>query len=255
MKILIVEDEQAIAVGLKFNFEQEGYEVVHVVDGPSAIALFEQAEADDPQSGDAFDVIILDLMLPGMSGYETCRRIRALSSSVAILVLSARSLSEDRTLAFDAGTDQYMTKPFDLRELLSRVRNLIDRKRSAQTSEAAVVSKPEVYRFGRAVLDPRTFLLTVGEQQHELTSREFELLRYFLRHEGEVLPRAQILRDVWGEIADSSTRTIDNFVLRLRKLIEDDPADPQIIRSVRGTGYRFISQAETPTAAESQPAE
>ena len=238
MRILIVEDEDAMATGLKFNFEQEGYEVTHVADGRSVVDLFEQQELPSD-----FDVIVLDLMLPGMSGYEACRRIRALRPDLPILVLSARSLSEDRSAAFDAGTNQYLTKPFDLRELLSRVRNLVNQRSHHAPSEGPAKGEQvqdQIYEFGNVRFDLGRFELTVGETVHELTGREAELLNYFIEHEGRVLSRSRILKDVWGESEELATRTIDNFVLRLRKMLEPNPAEPCYILSVRGTGYRFV---------------
>jgi len=236
MKILVVEDEEALAKGLKFNFEQEGYGVDVATDGAEAVAIFER-------SRDPFDLIVLDLMLPGMSGYEVCQSIRATDRRVPILVLSARTLSQDKAQAFDAGTDQYMTKPFALPELLSRVRNLLDRHGNGQTDEPSADSTdetPDLYEFGNVRVNLATFEVTVGDETHSLTTTEFQLLRYFVEHKGIVLSRHQILRDVWGQDADVTTRTIDNFVMRLRRLVEDDPANPRHIVSVRGTGYRFL---------------
>ena len=230
MTILIVEDEDALASGLKFNFELEGYRVRMTSDGPAALEAF---QVSDPP----VRVVVLDLMLPGMSGYEICRRIREMDPQVPILVLSARSLSEDRTLAFDAGADQYMTKPFELRELLSRIKNLLNPRKSGRGGRP-----PEWYRFGNVEVDVRRFEVRIQGATHVLTSREMQLLRYFIEHEGDVLSRQAILEDVWGERSDQATRSIDNFVLRLRKLIEANPAEPQHILSVRGTGYRFVSR-------------
>jgi DNA-binding response OmpR family regulator len=236
MRILIVEDEEAIAEGLKFNFEQEGYAVVLAGDGPAALNHFQ-----NPQT--PVDLVILDLMLPGMSGYETCRALRVIDELVPILTLSARSLSEDFTLAFDAGTDQYMTKPFKLPELLSRVRNLLSR--SARTeksnSRSAATTELTTFDFGQVHVDFKKFEVTASGRTHSLTTQEMELLRYFISHAGEVLPRLDILDTVWDHNPDVTVRTIDNFVLRLRKIIEVNPASPRHILSVRGTGYRFVA--------------
>lgn len=239
-RILIVEDEEAIAKGLKFNFEQEGFEAIVLGDGPSTLCYL------DEHAGDV-DCIILDLMLPGMSGYEICRAIRERDGTVPIMVLSARALSEDRAYAFDCGTDQYMTKPFALPELLSRVRNLLDRARRISRTTAASSEGPIEYDFGDVHVNFRTFEVRKGDQVHELTTMEAQLLRYFLEHEGTVLPRNRILRDVWAQSAEVTTRTIDNFVMRLRKLIEDDPANPGHLLSVRGTGYRFVADGSAAT--------
>lgn len=232
MRILIVEDELHLAVGLKYNFEQEGYEVVVTSNGPDALAEFMKTPA-------AFDLVILDLMLPGMSGYEICRALRADDPYVPILVLTARTLSEDKAHAFDSGTDQYLTKPFELRELLSRVRNLL-RRRSLVLRERANQPQPlEVYAFDNVHVDFRKFEVRVDSQTHPLTTLEMQLLRLFIQNEGTVLSRKEILDKVWGIDSDVTTRTVDNFVMRLRKLIEQDPANPKHLVSVRGTGYRF----------------
>lgn len=237
MRILIVEDEEAMASGLKFNFEQEGYEVLLAGDGPTALKLFEGATPP-------IDLVILDLMLPGMSGYEICTAIRSDNKTVPILILSARTLSEDRMHAFDCGTDQYITKPFDLPELLNRVRNLLERHKTllnAAKVETGEAAGPARFEFEHFRVAPDSFEVIVGDRRQNLTTQEMQLLKYFIEHEGEVLSRNRILDEVWDEQIDITTRTIDNFVLRLRKLIEPDPAHPQYILSVRGTGYRFVS--------------
>jgi len=241
MRILIVEDEDALASGLKFNFEQEGYDVVLAGDGHTALERFKDDKAP-------VDLVILDLMLPGMSGYETCRALRALDEQLPIIILSARSLSEDRTQAFDAGTDQYLTKPFALPELLSRVRNLLER-RSRNSLPARNSHRAPVREFGNVRVDFDKFEITAAGKTHTLTTMEIELLRYFLDNEGRVLPRLQILEDVWDHNSDVTARTIDNFVMRLRKVIEPDPAEPRHILSVRGTGYRFVANPDDTTSA------
>jgi DNA-binding response OmpR family regulator len=188
------------------------------------------------------------LMLPGMSGYEICREIRTLDSNVPILVLSARTLSEDKVAAFDCGSDQYMTKPFALPELLSRARNLIERHtRQRETSppdNSTNSANEDTIRFGDVSVDFSTFEVTTKDQTYTLTTMEQQLLRYFIQNDGQVLSRVRILEDVWGESADVTTRSIDNFVLRLRKIVEPDPANPCHILSVRGTGYRFVAGSD-----------
>ncbi len=240
MKILIVEDEPAMAAGLKFNFEQEGYEVLLAGEGPTGLKLFQDARPP-------VDLVMLDLMLPGMSGYETCTAIRNLDKLVPVLVLSAKTLSEDKMHAFDCGTDQYITKPFALPELLNRVKNLMERHRTIQAAargaDDAQTATDEVI-FGNVRINFRTYEVRVGERTHNLTTLEMQLLRYFVEHAGEVLPRHKILEEVWDDTTEVTTRTIDNFVLRLRKVIEPDPARPRYILSVRGTGYRFVTGEE-----------
>lgn len=241
MKILIVEDEEALAKGLKFNFEQEGYEVETAGDGHRALDLFDAAEPP-------FDLILMDLMLPGMSGYETTREIRDRDEQVSILVLSARTLSEDRAMAFDAGTDQYLSKPFALPELLSRVRNLTNRRQARATSSVETQASPALparFEFGDDIVaDFDQFELTVSGTTHTLTTMEMQLLRYFIEQESRVLSRDQIMENVWEDTSAFSTRSIDNFVMRLRRLIEPEPGTPRHILSVRGTGYRFVANPE-----------
>lgn len=230
--ILIVEDENAIANGLRFNFEAEGYEPVVVGDGPATLRYFDE----HPHT---VDLVVLDLMLPGMSGYEICRAIRDRDLRVPILVLSARTLSEDKSHAFDCGTDQYMTKPFALPELLSRVRNLL--KRSRQLEQVYESAQRDDFDFGAVHVNFRTFEVKRGNDVNALTTMELQLLRYFIDHEGAVLSRSRILRDVWEQGAEVTSRTVDNFVMRLRKYIEADPGNPTHLLSVRGTGYRFVA--------------
>ena len=232
-RILVVEDEEAIANGLRFNFEAEGYQPIMLTDGPSTLNYFDEHPRE-------VDLVVLDLMLPGMSGYEICRAIRDRDQQVPILVLSARTLSEDKSHAFDCGTDQYMTKPFALPELLSRVRNLLRRNR--QIEQAFQSSQRDDYAFGDVHVNFRTFEVTRGSETHSLTTMELQLLRYFIEHEGAVLSRSRILNDVWDQGAEVTSRTIDNFVMRLRKYIENDPGNPRHLLSVRGTGYRFVAE-------------
>jgi len=232
MRLLIVEDEAALAGGLKFNFEQEGYQVEVVGDGPSALQRLAQG---------GIDLVVLDLMLPGMSGYDICEELRRTDPDLPVLVLSARTLSFDKAQAFDCGADQYLTKPFELAELLSRVRNLLKRWRHTRVATAAATPESlAAVQLGAAHVNLETFQVMRDGQTTELTTLEAQLLRYFLQNAGRVLSRVEILEEVWGERSDISTRSIDNFVLRLRKLIEPDPARPVHLLSVRGTGYRLV---------------
>lgn len=240
MKLLVVEDEKALAQGLKFNFEHEGYTVLTAEDGPTALNYFQECYETDKAS---IDLVVLDLMLPGMSGYEIAKEIRRIDEVVPILVLSARELSEDKAYAFDCGTDQYMTKPFALPELLSRVKNLLKRKSLVKQALPQNGQLSAVYEFGNVIVDFESFEVEVDGERKSLTNLELRLLKYFIEHAGMVLTRNQILEDVWGEqSAFVTTRTIDNFVLRLRKLVESNPAEPVHIVSVRGAGYRFMPE-------------
>lgn len=242
MRILVVEDEDAIARGLRFNFEREGHQVDLAGDGPTALEIYESAQPP-------IDLVILDLMLPLMSGYEICRTLRRLDTEIPILALTARTLSEDKVQAFDVGVDQYMTKPFSLPELLSRVNNLLN-KRRRNLERRAVRPTEDIVRFSEVTVDFGRFELRHNNEVHSLTTREQELLRYFLEHDGVVLSRARLQSDVWKDSADISSRSIDNFVMRLRRMIEQDPTSPKHLLSIRGTGYRFVREPTPETVDE-----
>jgi two-component system, OmpR family, alkaline phosphatase synthesis response regulator PhoP len=246
--ILVVEDEQHLAIGIKYNLEAEGYLVTTVGDGPGALAFY----AENPK---AVDLIVLDLMLPGMSGYAVCETLRQQGSDVPILMLSARTLTEDRIRGFDAGTDVYLQKPFDLEELLSVARNLLSRRRrDAGAPEAPAgdnidelrTNGAEEYHFDgeRVAVNFDTYQVKVDGHSVRLTALEMKLLRYFIEHEGSVVTRAALLENVWGMSHSPTTRTVDNFIVNLRKYFEIDPAQPRHFLSVRGTGYRFVAAGE-----------
>lgn len=236
-RILIVEDERHIGIGIKYNCEAEGYDTQLVGDGPAALRLLQE----DPQG---FQLVILDLMLPEMSGYAVLEQIRKLGMRIPVLILSARTLAEDRTRGFDLGADQYMMKPFDLNELISRIRNLLRRGGSEITmSESSAPASDDVYSFNGASINFTRHEVAVRGELKTLTPLEFELLRCFFANEGAVLTRAQLLDNVWGLDATPSTRTVDNFIVRLRRHFEVDPAHPQHFLSVRGVGYRFVKEA------------
>lgn len=245
MRILVVEDEDAIARGLRFNFEREGYQVDLTDNGPAALELYESAQPP-------IDLVVLDLMLPQMSGYEICRCLRRLDLDIPILALTARTLSEDKIQAFDCGVDQYMTKPFSLPELLSRVRNLLD-KRRRHLDRRSVRPTEDVVRFSDVLVDFGRFELKHRDEVHPLTTREQELLRYFLENDGVVLSRARLQSEVWKDSAEISSRSIDNFVMRLRRMIEDDPSSPKHLLSIRGTGYRFLREPASEQAIADTP--
>jgi two-component system alkaline phosphatase synthesis response regulator PhoP len=238
-RILIVEDEEHIAFGIKFNLEAEGYDAQVVADGPTALTLVE----DDPQG---FDLAILDLMLPGMSGYSVCETLRRKGNEMPVLMLSARTLVEDRIRGYDVGADQYLQKPFELEELLSMVRNLLAR-RTKMTVTDLPAENGSVYKFGRADVNFDTHVVTVEGKEIRLTHTEMKLLRYFIEHEGLVVTRSQLLEHVSGMNHSPTTRTVDNFIVNLRKYFEIDPASPRHFLSVRGTGYRFVAGGQAPT--------
>lgn len=238
--ILIVEDERHIGIGLKYNCEAEGYQATLVGDGPTALRLVHEAPSP-------FDLIILDLMLPGKSGYAVLEEIRQADVQTPVLILSARTLSEDRTRGFDLGADQYLMKPFELPELLSRIRNLLQRRGHRRSEE----SHDDIYQFQDHVINFTRHEVTVRGEARPLTPLEFELLKYFIRNEGLVVTRSQLLDKVWGLDSSPTTRTVDNFVLRLRRYFELDPTRPRHFLSVRGVGYRFVKEpAPAPELAD-----
>lgn len=229
--ILIVEDERHIGIGLKYNCEAEGYSATLVGDGPTALRMLR----DEPAKP---DLIILDLMLPGMSGYAVLKSLREADHQMPVLILSARTLAEDRTRGFDLGADQYLMKPFELNELLSRVRNLLQRRGQLKKTEP----QDDVYQFqGHTINFTRHEINSNGESKN-LTALEFDLLKFFVHNEGAVVTRTQILDKVWGVDSAPTTRTVDNFVLRLRRYFEQDPGRPRHFLSVRGVGYRFVKE-------------
>jgi two-component system OmpR family response regulator len=232
--ILLVEDEQHLGAGIKYNLEAEGYRVTLVGDGPTALRLFLADRG-------AFDLLVLDLMLPGMSGYRVCETIRESDPHVPVLMLSARSLAEDRTRGFDLGANQYLTKPFDLDELLSRVRNLLKLHPRTESKKPLTTKKLVEIHFGKSYANFESYEVRVGDEPVKLTHKELQLLRYFAENEGRVISRQELLSEVWEMVGDMQTRSVDQFMLRLRKAFEDDPANPKHFLTVRDAGYRFVS--------------
>lgn len=243
--ILIVEDEEHLATGLKYNLMAEGYRVSTVSDGPSALKLFDS----DPEG---IDLIILDLMLPGVSGYSVCEFIRDRDPDVPVMILSARTLPEDRARGFDMGANQYLTKPFDLDEFLSRVRNLLAFHSRAARRANRPAQRSDQYQFGEARVDFNTFEVRVGDAEVRLTQLEMALLRYFIENEGRVVPRAELLERVWGVPGTINTRAVDQFIRRLRKTFEPDPGKPRYFLTIRDVGYRFVRSGVEPS--EDDPA-
>lgn len=239
--ILVVEDEKHLATGIKYNLEAEGYRVTVAADGPTALRLFSQA-------ADGIDLLILDLMLPGMSGYAVCESIRGLGSRIPVLMLSARTLTEDRTRGFNVGANQYMAKPFDLDELLSRVKNLLllhpPGGGTGQPTAGASRQRLSNVEFGEVAVDFDTHRVTVGGREVRMTSKELRLLRYFCEHPERVISRGELLEKVWELSGNLQTRAVDQFVVRLRKIIESDPASPRFLLTVRDAGYRFLPRPD-----------
>jgi two-component system OmpR family response regulator len=206
-----------------------------VGDGPSALRLLEE----NPQS---VDLIVLDLMLPGMSGYAVCEEIRSRDMDVPILILTARTLTEDRTRGFESGANQYLTKPFDLDEFLARIKNLLTYQ--GREKRRAGGGRIREFEFGNARINFETFEVTVAGEPVRMTQLEMTLVRYFVEHEGRVIPRRELLEEVWGLPGGINTRAPDQFIRRLRKTFESDPAAPRHFLTIRDAGYRFVAKPE-----------
>ena len=225
-KILIVEDDRAIILGLRENLAFEGHTVTEATRGDEALARLAAAKPD---------LLILDVMLPGMSGFEVCRRVRKEDRRLPILMLTARSDEVDKVMGLDLGADDYLTKPFSLSELLARVRALL---RRTQSSEEPAL--PATLVFGQVRLDFVSYVATKRGKPVHLTAKEFALIRYLAAHQGEALRRDLLLDRVWGEDVYPTNRTVDTHVLSLRNKLETDPSRPRHLVTVHGVGYKFI---------------
>jgi DNA-binding response OmpR family regulator len=242
-RVLVVEDEAHLAQGLRFNLEAEGYAAEVVGDGEAATdRLLEKKEN--------FDAVVLDIMLPGKDGFSVVSELRAARNYVPVLMLTARGRPEDVLKGFASGADDYLAKPFDLSILLARLQGLLRRSqwvRGAAAPGSAVPSDTEelgAFSFGGKTIDFGALELRSGDHTIHLTLMESELLRHLVRNDGRIVSRKQILEEVWGLHEDTDTRAIDNFVVRLRRYIEDDPANPRHLLTVRGVGYRFLARPE-----------
>jgi DNA-binding response OmpR family regulator len=227
-RILVVEDDPHIRLGLCDALQTEGYEVVECGDGAQVIPLLRQRRPD---------LIVLDLMLPHKSGYDLCREIRNEKNRVPILILSAKGQEIDKVVGLELGADDYVVKPFSLRELLARLRALLRRADPAAGSPA--VGAPEIIRFGEVEIDPRALRGHRGENRFELTPREFKVLALLYQHRGNVVSRENILNEIWGVEYYGTTRTLDQLMVKLRQKIEPTPGDPQHLLTVHGYGYRL----------------
>jgi DNA-binding response OmpR family regulator len=237
-RLLIVEDEKNLAKGMKFNFELEGYEVDVVGDGSEALAHL----APGPAAG--YDLVILDVMLPGIDGFAVADRTRKAGNFVPILMLTAKSLPADVVHGLEAGADDYLPKPFDLPVLLARVKGLLRRRDWARGDGG--VGDVETARIGQAHVDFKNFQIQTGEQVHPLTLLEAMLLKLLVQNVGRVVTKGEILEKVWNVSADTQTRAVDNFIVRLRRYLEPNPRFPRHLLTVRGAGYRLLPDAEGP---------
>ncbi len=245
--VLIVEDEEHLAQGLKFNLEAEGYRAVIARDGESALAM-----TSDQRGG--YDVILLDVMLPGCDGFAVVEQLRERGDRTPVLMLTARGRSEDILRGFAAGADDYLPKPFDLSILLARLHGLLRRWSWLRRAEGAAQAEQETpFRFAGRTIDFAALELRIdrpgGERTVRLTVMEADLLRYLVRHQARSIPRKELLEQVWRMREDTDTRAIDNFIVRLRRYLEEDPAAPVFLRTVRGVGYRFDPEGTSPSPA------
>ena len=223
-KILIVEDEPNMVAGLRDNFEFEGYQVISAPDG---IAGLERALSESP------DLVILDVMMPRMSGLDVCKQLKAKKPAIPIIMLTARGQEVDKVVGLELGADDYVTKPFSIRELLARVKAVLRRAGMAPKTV-------EKYSFGEVEVNLRSHQVSRKGKTMDFSSKEFELLKFFLHHPGETLSRDRLLEEVWGYDHFPTTRTVDAHIVRLRQKVEPKPEEPRFILTVHGTGYKFV---------------
>jgi two-component system alkaline phosphatase synthesis response regulator PhoP len=227
-RLLLVEDEPGLVMTMTDRLELEGYEVESVTDANSALQT---------ASNNSYDAILLDVMLPGGTGFDVCRTLRQRGVQTPILMLTARGQVIDRVVGLKLGADDYLVKPFEMAELLARIEALL---RRTSTSAIPAGASAESYRFGDISVDFRRAEVTKAGQKLELSAREFKLLRYFIEHRGAALTRDELLNEVWGYNAMPSTRTVDVHVAWLRQKLEDNPRHPEYIHTVHGLGYKFV---------------
>jgi len=234
MKILIVEDERHLADGLKFNIEAEGYVAEIAADGEIALGRLGE---------DTFDAVVLDVMLPKVDGFEVAKTMRGRGDYTPVLMLTARGRPEDVLQGFEAGTDDYLAKPFDLEIFLARLNGLL-RRRQWLEKESKSKEITRVVTVNGRTIDLENLELHNGDELIHITLMEAKLLRYLIENEGRAVSRKVILEEVWQLQEDTDTRAIDNFIVRLRRHLEDEPNNPKIVQTVRGIGYRFVGDAK-----------
>ncbi|HOJ06284.1 MAG: response regulator transcription factor [Ignavibacteriota bacterium] len=228
-KILLVEDEENLAMGLEYNLKEEGYKVDWAKDGKEAIKFFAENN---------YDLILLDIMLPYLNGFEVAGFIRKENPQMPILMLTARTGVDDKVKGLEIGADDYITKPFHLKELLLRIKGMLKRK----SWYSSVVKHEPIYKFGGNEINFENFKCRKGKTEFQLTSYEAMIMKYLILNKNKIVTRKELLENVWNTAPDVETRTIDNFMVRLRKYFENDPADPKFILSVRSAGYMFQDQ-------------
>jgi two-component system alkaline phosphatase synthesis response regulator PhoP len=236
-RIMVVEDDAHLADGLRINLDLEGYDPVLAGSAEEGLELWQRG---------GLDLILLDVMLPGMDGFALCRKIRREGDRIPVLFLTARSAGQDRIKGLDEGGDDYISKPFELQELLARIKSIFRRQDWFRGQEA-----PETLKIGQAEINLRAYRATTPDGTVDLKEKEVMILRLLTEHEGEPIDRETILDRVWGFGAYPTTRTVDNFILSLRKLIERDPKQPRHILTVHGIGYRLVTDPDGSSAAPS----
>jgi DNA-binding response OmpR family regulator len=224
-KILIVEDEQNMAKGLKDNLEFEGFEADIINEGRSGLQLIMQ---------NRYDLILLDVMLPGLSGFDICKTVRKEGINTPIILLTARGEEIDKVLGLEFGADDYITKPFSLRELLARIKAILRRSPKDENFE------PEFINLGRIKVNFKNYLALEGSGEIKMSHKEFELLHFLYKNAGKTIHRDDIISKVWSIDYDITTRTVDNFILKLRHKIETDPNNPKVVLTVHGAGYKMV---------------
>jgi DNA-binding response OmpR family regulator len=233
MKILIVEDEQHIADGLRFNLEAENFEVEITGDGKQALQILLTENRQ-------FDAIVLDVMLPELSGFTVAKRLREAENFTPILMLTARNRPEDVLQGFEAGTDDYLPKPFELSIFMARLNGLLRRREWLQKEIKSSPNGNDIFTINNKTIDFNNLELESNNETIHLTLMEAKLLRYLIENAGTAVSRKTILEQVWDLRDDTDTRAIDNFIVRLRRYLEDDATNPKILQTVRGIGYRFV---------------
>jgi DNA-binding response OmpR family regulator len=223
--ILIIEDDISILRVIKDNLQHEGYQVITETNGKKGLILALEKKPD---------MLLLDIMLPGINGYEICRKLKKEEPELPIIMITARGSEMDKVSGLDIGADDYITKPFSIPELLARIRAVF--RRSDQDSD------PVQYSFGNVKIDFKKYRTFVNNKEVKLSGKEYAIMEYFIKHEGEVVHRYELLDEVWGYDTIPTTRTVDNFILDLRKKLEVNPSKPKFIISIRGVGYRFQTQ-------------
>ena len=230
-QILLVEDEESLAIGLEYNLSEEGYLIDWAKDGREALMFFEKNQ---------YDLIVLDIMLPYLNGFEIAAKIRETDPQMPILIFNARTSVGDKVKGLEAGADDYLTKPFHLKELLLRIKGMLKRREWYKDTTSSL----PVYSFGKNEINFENLKCKSGKNEFTLTPREAMLMKYLINSKNRIVSRKELIEKVWDMNPEIETRTVDNFIVRLRKYFEPDPSNPSFIKSIRGAGYLFSTKSE-----------